>query len=43
VPTLRLYRLATLWAITLPIAGLLYGAMTIDSALHHARGGRNDW
>jgi hopene-associated glycosyltransferase HpnB len=42
-PTLRLYRLAAPWALTLPLAGLLYGAMTIDSALRDAFGRRIDW
>ena len=43
LPTVRLYRVGLLWALTLPLAGLLYGAMTIDSGLRHARGGRGVW
>jgi hopene-associated glycosyltransferase HpnB len=43
LPTVRFYRLFPLWALTLPLAGLLYGAMTIDSALKHARNERPVW
>jgi len=43
LPTLHFYRLLPLWAVTLPLAGLLYGAMTVGSALRHARGGRGVW
>jgi len=43
LPTLRLYRLGLPWGLTLPLAGLLYGAMTVDSALRHARGRRGAW
>jgi hypothetical protein len=43
VPTVRLYGLAPLWALTLPLAGVLYGAMTVDSAVRHARGARGRW
>src|SRR5262245_47862394 len=43
LPTLRLYRLWLPWALTLPLAGLLYGAMTVDSALRHALGRRGTW
>jgi hypothetical protein len=38
VPTVRYFRLNPLWALTLPLAGLLYGAMTLDSALRPDRG-----
>jgi hopene-associated glycosyltransferase HpnB len=41
--TVRLYRLAPWWALSLPLAGLLYGAMTVDSALRHVGGGRGEW
>jgi hypothetical protein len=34
----RYFRLSPLWALTLPLAGLLYGAMTVDSALRPDRG-----
>jgi hypothetical protein len=37
-PTVRYFRLSPLWALTLPLAGLLYGAMTVDSALRPDRG-----
>ncbi len=43
VPTLRLYRLPRWRALTLPLAGLLYTAMTVDSALRHARGTGGTW
>jgi len=33
VPTVRYHRLRPTWALTLPLAGALYGAMTCDSAL----------
>ena len=33
LPTVRYFRLTPAWALTLPLAGLLYGAMTVDSAL----------
>jgi hopene-associated glycosyltransferase HpnB len=39
LPTLRAYRLKPLWALTLPVAIVLYGAMTVDSALRP----RPDW
>ena len=32
VPTIRYFRLNPAWALTLALAGLLYGAMTVDSA-----------
>jgi len=32
LPTIRYFRLNPVWALTLPLAGLLYGAMTVDSA-----------
>jgi len=41
--TVRRYGLAPAWALSLPLAGLLYGAMTVDSALRHVRGGRGEW
>jgi hopene-associated glycosyltransferase HpnB len=39
-PAPQFFGLSGLRAFTLPIAGLLYGLMTLDSAL---RGGRRDW
>ena len=38
LPTVRYFGLNPLWALTLPLAGLLYGAMTLDSALRPDRG-----
>lgn len=43
LPTVRLYRGSPLWALTLPLAGALYTAMTIDSALQHWRGRGGAW
>jgi hypothetical protein len=42
-PTLRLYRLAPIWALTLPLAAVLYTVMTIDSALQYRRGRGGLW
>ena len=33
LPTIRYFRLNPAWTLTLPVAGVLYGAMTLDSAL----------
>lgn len=33
VPTIRYFALHQAWALTLPLAGVLYGGMTLDSAL----------
>ena len=43
VPTLRLYGLSPLWALTLPLAGALYAAMTFGSAWAHWRGRGGAW
>jgi hypothetical protein len=43
LPTVKLYRQPRWRALTLPLAGLLYTAMTIDSALRHARGAGGTW
>ena len=43
LPTVRRYHLVALWALTLPLAGVLYGAMTVDSAIRHALGARRVW
>jgi hopene-associated glycosyltransferase HpnB len=43
LPTVRLYRQPGWRALTLPLAGVLYTAMTIDSALRHARGAGGTW
>ena len=42
-PTVRFFGLRLTWALTLPLAGLLYGAMTVDSALQHVAGRRRVW
>ncbi len=42
-PTLRAYRLGPARAFTLPIAGALYMAMTVDSAVRHWRGVGGRW
>lgn len=38
-PTAREFGLGVGWQLALPISGLLYGAMTLDSALRGPRGG----
>lgn len=43
LPTLRLYRLHPAWALGLPLAGLLYLAMTWDSARRCWQGERSRW
>jgi hopene-associated glycosyltransferase HpnB len=43
LPTLRLYRLSPLRALTLPFAGLLYLCMTVDSARRHWQGTGASW
>lgn len=42
-PTLRYYRMSPLWLLTLPPVAVLYGAMTVSSALRYARGDRSRW
>lgn len=42
-PTVRLYRQPLWRALTLPLAGVLYTAMTVDSALRHAGGKGGLW
>ena len=42
-PTLRLYGLSPLRGLLLPLAGLLYAAMTLDSARRHWRGRGATW
>ena len=42
-PTVQSYRLPLWRALTLPLAGVLYTAMTVDSALRHARGHGGLW
>ena len=43
LPTLRFYRLSPLWALTLPLTGTLYLAMTVNSAWRYYRGVRSAW
>jgi hopene-associated glycosyltransferase HpnB len=43
VPTLALYERSPLWAFALPVAGLLYAGMTIDSARRHWRNQGAAW
>ena len=42
-PTVRLYRQPLWRSLTLPLAGILYTAMTLDSARRHARGQGGTW
>ena len=42
-PAVAHFGLPAAWALTLPFAGLLYGAMTVDSALRHALGIMDGW
>jgi hopene-associated glycosyltransferase HpnB len=42
-PTANLYRLATPWLPTLPLAAALYAAMTLDSAIQYRRGAGGRW
>ena len=42
-PTLRLYRQPLWRAVTLPLVGILYTAMTVDAALRHAAGKGGLW
>ncbi len=43
LPTVRYYRLHPAWALTLPLAAVLYLAMTWTSALRYWRGERSRW
>ncbi len=43
VPMARLYALSWPWCLALPVAGLLYTAMTLDSGLRHHRGRGATW
>jgi hopene-associated glycosyltransferase HpnB len=42
-PAIRFFELPIAWIWTLPLSGLLYGAMTIDSAWRYATGRRVGW
>ena len=43
LPTLRVLGVRAVWALSLPLGGLLYGAMTVDSAVRHAAGRQARW
>ncbi|MGJ3260948.1 MAG: glycosyltransferase [Rhodospirillales bacterium] len=43
LPTLELYRMNGGWALTLPLAGVLYTLMTLDSARLHYQGRGGAW
>ncbi len=43
LPTLNLYGLNVLWALMLPVAGIFYLFMTIDSARRHYAGAGGAW
>ena len=43
LPTVRFFGLRPPWALTLPLAGVLYGGMTVDSAVRHVRGRGGRW
>lgn len=42
-PTVRFYGLPRLWTLTLPAAGILFLAMTLESAMNYWRGTRAEW
>lgn len=42
-PTTRFYQLAPAWALTLPVAGVLFLVMTLESALRYWRGVTARW
>jgi hopene-associated glycosyltransferase HpnB len=42
-PAVRFFELPLAWALTLPVAGVLYGGMTVDSARLHLQGVRRAW
>jgi hopene-associated glycosyltransferase HpnB len=42
-PAVRFFRLPSNWSWTLPIAGVLYEGMTLDSAIRHVAGLRLGW
>lgn len=43
LPTIRLYQLSPLWAVSLPLIALLYNLMTLDSARQHWQGKGGAW
>jgi hopene-associated glycosyltransferase HpnB len=43
LPTIRFFGLRPAWAVTFPLAGLVYAAITVDSAARHVTGRRAAW
>jgi len=43
LPTVRFFGLRPAWAVTFPLAGLVYAAITMDSAARHTAGHRAAW
>ena len=43
VPTLRFYGVPALWGLLMPLVGLLFLAMTWDSARRYVLGERSAW
>lgn len=43
LPAVRFFDLRSVWGFSLPLAAMLYEAMTIDSAFRHLRKKRVDW
>src|SRR5215469_13429364 len=43
LPTVKLLGVRALWALSLPLGGLLYGAMVVDSAIRHTAGRPARW
>ena len=43
LPVIRFYDLARFWSLTLPVAAVLYGLITLSSALDHHRGKGISW
>lgn len=43
LPTIRLYQLSPIWAVSLPLIALLYNLMTLDSARQHWQGKGGAW
>ena len=43
MPTVRFFSLRPAWAVSFPLAGLVYAAITVDSAARHVTGRRHAW
>lgn len=43
LPTIRLYQLSPIWAVSLPLIAILYNLMTLDSARQHWQGKGGAW